>query len=268
MRGGRVGAPGGGCAGCGRGGGRSARRGRGSGMRPCMTWPSCSRNRLSTFTRPMLGMKGKGCAGSTASGVRTGKTRSMNQWSSPDAVGRVEAGVAHLEAGFRELGAEGVPDALLVGHEGGGAVLDDFAELLGGGAAIGADGGDAGLGLAHEAGDADGEELVEVGGGDADEAEALEQRVAGVLGLLHDAVVEVEPAQLAVDEAVGRVGPGRWLGVAWGQRDRVRHGRPPPFRSGSHLAHARGGGGGGGGGVALKCHGAGGGRARRRPWGG
>ena len=34
------------------------------------------------MTRPILGIKGKGCAGSIASGVSTGKTRSMNQWSS------------------------------------------------------------------------------------------------------------------------------------------------------------------------------------------
>ena len=49
----------------------------GSGMRADM-WPwSSLRAKVRAMTRPMLGMKGKGCAGSTASGVSTGKTRSM-----------------------------------------------------------------------------------------------------------------------------------------------------------------------------------------------
>ena len=64
---------------------------------------------------------------------------------------------------------------------------------------------DAGLGLADQAGDADRVELVEVGGADRDEAQPLQQRMARVLRLLHHAVVEVEPGQLAVDEAVRAV---------------------------------------------------------------
>ena len=44
-------------------------------------------------------------------------------------------------------------------------------------------------------------ELVEVGGGDRQEAQALEQRMALVLGFLEHAPVELEPGQLAVEKA-------------------------------------------------------------------
>ena len=55
--------------------------------------------------------------------------------------------------------------------------------------------------LALEAGDADHEEFVEVVGGDRQEAQALEDRMIGVAGLLEHAAVEMEPRQLAIDEA-------------------------------------------------------------------
>ena len=55
---------------------------------------------------------------------------------------------------------------------------------------------------ALEAGDAHHEELVEVGGEDRQEVGALEQRDGRVLGQLEHALVEGEPAQLAVEVAV------------------------------------------------------------------
>ena len=57
----------------------------------------------------------------------------------------------------------------------------------------------AGRDLLAQAGDAHLEELVEVAGEDRQEADALEQRVALVDGLVQDALVELEPRQLAVD---------------------------------------------------------------------
>ena len=59
-------------------------------------------------------------------------------------------------------------------------------------------------GLLAQAGDADHEELVEVRGEDREELCPLEQRVIGVLGLFEHAGVELQPAQLAVDEVFGQ----------------------------------------------------------------
>ena len=44
-------------------------------------------------------------------------------------------------------------------------------------------------------------ELVEVRGGDRQEAQALEQRMALVLGFLQHPPIELEPGQLAVEKA-------------------------------------------------------------------
>ena len=130
----------------------------------------------------------------------------------------------------------------------------DLGQLLRRRAAVRRDGGDAGLRLADQAGDAHRVELVEVGRADRDEAQPLQQRMARVLRLLHHAVVEVEPGQFAVDEAVGavrrdraaaaasrRVGgrEGRRavcrrmaaLGVAMSWRDPTAGGRARPARA-------------------------------------
>ena len=82
-----------------------------------------------------------------------------------------------------------------------------------------------GLGEAAQPADALGVELVEVAAGDGEELEAFEQRVAAVARLGEDAVVEVEPAQLAVGvplrcvevEGAGRGVTGR---AVVGGRDR------------------------------------------------
>ena len=58
---------------------------------------------------------------------------------------------------------------------------------------------DLGLDLLLERRDPDHEELVEVGPVDRDELEPLEQRVALVERLFEDAVVELQPRELAVD---------------------------------------------------------------------
>ena len=73
---------------------------------------------------------------------------------------------------------------------------------------------DARADLPDEAGDAHHEELVEVVGRDRQEAQLLEQRMVAVLGLLEDAAVELEPGQLAVDEALRRLPQRRALARA------------------------------------------------------
>ena len=71
--------------------------------------------------------------------------------------------------------------------------------------------GDAGLDLLPQAGDAHHEELAEDRADDADELDALEQRVVGVAGLVQHALEEVEHAELAVDveRRVAQVGVGQ-----------------------------------------------------------
>jgi len=56
---------------------------------------------------------------------------------------------------------------------------------------------------ALEAGDPDHEELVEVVAEDRQELDALEQRHVLVHGELQDALVELQPGELALEEAVG-----------------------------------------------------------------
>ena len=83
--------------------------------------------------------------------------------------------------------------------------------------------GDAGGDAALEPGDADHEELVEVRGEDREVAAALEERDVLVGGELEDALVELQPADLAVEEAVG----GQALRVLGGARPaRGRTNRP------------------------------------------
>src|SRR5690606_23350271 len=92
-------------------------------------------------------------------------------------------------------------DPLLAGNQG----VDlgrDLAELLERRAAVGRHVGDAAGELVAQAGDADLEELVEVGRADRAELGPLEQRDTGLGGQADDALVEVEPAQLAVEKPV------------------------------------------------------------------
>ena len=69
---------------------------------------------------------------------------------------------------------------------------------------------------AHQPGDPDHEELVQVGGEDGEEAHPLKQRDLIVFRELEDALVELDPALLPVQVAVGgklrRPGPPRLAG--------------------------------------------------------
>ena len=133
----------------------------------------------------------------------------MNQASSHwTSVGGEFVRLADLDACLAQQTTQFAPHALLIGQQGLGAELD-LGKLLRGSAAVGRHRGDTGLGLTDQASDANGIEFVEVGGADRDEAHTLEQRMTGVLGFLHDAVVEVQPGQFAVDEAVGADGRDR-----------------------------------------------------------
>ena len=64
--------------------------------------------------------------------------------------------------------------------------------------------GDAGVDAALQAGHADHEELVEVVREDRGEARAFDDRQVLILGKLEDALVELQPAQLTVEETVIR----------------------------------------------------------------
>ena len=103
------------------------------------------------------------------------------------------------DAFFRQLLADAVPGVRLLCLELEHAPADAI-QLLAGGEPI-----RRGLGvtrghLLHQARDAHLEELVEVAGEDGQEADALEERVAGVLCLVQHALVEVQPAELPRDE--------------------------------------------------------------------
>ena len=68
--------------------------------------------------------------------------------------------------------------------------------------------------LVEQAGDAHHEELVEVGREDGAELDALEQRLRSSAGELEDALVELEPRQLAVEEARRRLRDARGMGAS------------------------------------------------------
>ena len=74
-------------------------------------------------------------------------------------------------------------------------------ERLRRGEAVGGAHGEPGRLLPHQAGDAHHEELVEVRGEDRAELDALEQRLRLVGREVEDARVELDPRELAVEEA-------------------------------------------------------------------
>jgi len=167
-------------------------------------------------------------------------------------------GVFDDDALFGERGEELlVPAAVLVLDEGCDDGVD-AAELLAGAEALGDGLGRSVFHLLDEAGDADLEKLVEVGAEDGEEADALEERVAVALGLLEDAAVEGEPAQLAV-EIGGGLGALGFAGDGAGRVFRLQHaivgrrlwgGRDGLWRGG---AAARAGGGLGSGGLGFSA---------------
>ena len=79
----------------------------------------------------MLGMNGNGCAGSIASGVSTGKTRSMNQRPASSRRRRDSScRLADLDAGLAQQAAQLAPHALLLGQQSG--ARSDRGKLLAG----------------------------------------------------------------------------------------------------------------------------------------
>ncbi len=120
----------------------------------------------------------------------------------PAAFGRAQILLLEdLEAGFRQFRAQLAPAGLLVGDETGSKPIDG-PQLLRRRQAVLRDRLHAGLHLPVHAGDAHHVELVEIGGRDRQEAQALQQRVALVGGLLENAPVELQPGELAVVEAI------------------------------------------------------------------
>ena len=156
--------------------------------------------------KPPLGMNGKGCAGSMASGVRIGKTWSMKYWSSHVRSPSVSSpGSMTAMPASRSSSCRLAQHLLLVGHQDRGALADRH-ELLGRRHAVVAQQGRPGLQHVDQAGHADHVEFVEIVGRDRQEAHALEQRMALVAGLLEHAHVEGQPRQFAIDEALRTVG--------------------------------------------------------------
>ena len=104
-------------------------------------------------------------------------------------------------------------------------------ELLGREEPVGRGLGDAARDLLLQPGDPDHEELVEVRADDAEELEALEERQRAIARLLEDALVELEPRELAVDEETrvvethGRPPRGTVLAGRAGARGRGRRWR-------------------------------------------
>ncbi len=107
-----------------------------------------------------------------------------------------------------EGGAEVVgPEMDDLAGEGVDAFADGFELLVGGEAVVGAFGGFFGD-FALEEADAFHEEFVGVAGVDGEEFDAFEERRTGVHGFVEDAVVEVEPGEVAVEEGGGVGGKG------------------------------------------------------------
>jgi hypothetical protein len=107
------------------------------------------------------------------------------------------------DARLREQRAQfATPEAVLILDHAAHALRHE-RENLGGGASVHAALRHVAFHLLLEAGDANLEEFVEVRADDAEKLHALEQRVRGIAGFGEHALVEFEPAQLAVQEYVG-----------------------------------------------------------------
>ncbi len=177
----------------------------GSGISACMLVASSSRWSFSTITRPMLGMNGNGCAGSIASGVSTGNTRSMNQWSSQSRSASDRSMVWHSSTPASASSRRRSRQTRCCSSIRPCARAWIRLQLLARRPPVGAQRRHPRLGLPDQPGHAHAEEFVEVAGADRQEPQPLQQRMALVLRLLHDPVIEVEPGQLAIDEPVRAV---------------------------------------------------------------
>ena len=172
-------------------------------------------------------MNGNGCAGSIASGVSTGNTRSMNHASSHFTSSADSSSGSHTSMPASRSRPRSSRHTRCCSASSDSARSLISASCCAGVRPSGETAVSAGLRLADQAGDAHRVELVQVGRADRDEAQPLQQRMARVLGLLHHAMVEVEPGQLAVDEPVGTVRRDRGLVGRRPLRRAVQHRRRP-----------------------------------------
>ncbi len=112
--------------------------------------------------------------------------------------------VLDADALLGERGREFVaPERILRGHHLVHGALDGV-EGIGGRHPIRADIAGFAFDLLLDAGDANLEKLIEIRADDGEELDPLEQRLRGILRFLEDAAVELEPAQLAIDEIFRR----------------------------------------------------------------
>ncbi len=119
----------------------------------------------------------------------------------PGVIARSENGrIDDRDAGFVELSAQGQPDNLLIGHQLACPPLD-LLELLRGGQPVLAQRLYAGKMLAFEPGHPHHVELVEIVRRDRQETEPFEQRMAQVVSLGENTLVEGEPGELPIDKA-------------------------------------------------------------------
>ena len=171
-------------------------------------------------------MYGNGCAGSTASGVSTGKIRSSNS-----RVSCVRAASSRSPQSQNSTPASCSAGATSLVNTAAWRVTSSSTrarialQLLDLVDAVGRGGADAGRELFLQARDAHLEELVEVGAEDREELRPFEQRERRVLGEREHARVELEPGELAV-EVAGRAGRG-----VVGARMHATNGRRAPARS-------------------------------------
>ena len=97
-----------------------------------MVVPSRSRLSSTPTVMPPFWMKGKGCAGSTASGVRIGQVVGDELPVEPFALGGTQLlGLDDVDAGGGHLGPHRRKARLLVAGQAGGEAVD-LAQLLGG----------------------------------------------------------------------------------------------------------------------------------------
>ena len=180
-------------------------------------------------------MYGNGCPGSTASGVRTGKTRSTKVAVELRArVLRELVPAQDADAGARQARLEVAGEVPRVAHGQRVGPLGDEPQLRRGVQPVGREERRARpSSCRRRRGDADLVELVEVAGEDRGELHPLEQGQLGVLGQRQHPLVEVEPRQLAVQEParipagigaslIGRLRRGRHStinGTTWMLRD-------------------------------------------------
>jgi len=178
-------------------------------------------------------MKGKGCAGSTARGVRMGKrffSNSSERWRRSEGFRSSQRRSSRpwaLRAG-RELPVEQPP--LAAEHRPHHAV--DFGQLLAGGPVVRRQLADVARQLLLQAAHPLHEELVQVALEDGDELQPFEKRRLRVLRLVEHPGVEVEPRDLAIEEEGLRFEPlrgrrdrfGAEAFLGFGHRDRPRSG--------------------------------------------